>query len=78
MVILENFASKLQAILPETGIELVIITTLGEMFGPVKGKVVNFVVRRIRKLVPSYDVDEIKGYVSYKAVMAQGKFFKVE
>ena len=44
-----------------------IITSLGEMFGAIKGKVVDFVVRRIKKMVPSYDIEDS---VSFKAVLA--------
>ncbi len=56
LLILENFASNLQKIQSETPVETVIIASLGDMLGTIKGTIVNFVVRKIKKLVPSYSL----------------------
>jgi len=56
LLILENFASNLQKIQSETPVETVIVATLGDMLGTLKGTIVNFVVRKIKKLVPSYSL----------------------
>lgn len=56
LVILENFASNLQGILDDTGIEHVILTNIGDMLGGLKGKIVNLVVRRVKKMVPAYSL----------------------
>lgn len=60
IIILENFADKLQQILPETEIELVITTTIGDMLGGLKGAITNFVVRKIKKMVPPFSLPDAK------------------
>src|SRR5690606_33951123 len=54
IIILENFAHNLQEVLPRTNIKHIVVASLGDLLGFVKGSVVNFVVRRIRKMVPAY------------------------
>lgn len=49
IIILENFANKLEKILSKTQIETVITTTIGDMLGGLKGSIVNFVIRNIKK-----------------------------
>ena len=56
IIILENFASNLESILGDTQIETVITTTIGDMLGLVKGAITNFVVRNVKKMVPSYTI----------------------
>ncbi|MCS7005551.1 MAG: AMP-binding protein [Cytophagales bacterium] len=68
IVILANFASKLQAILPNTNIKHIIITEIGDLLG-VKGYLVNAVVKYIKKMVPSY---ELPTAVSFKKALSQG------
>ncbi|MDO8367284.1 MAG: AMP-binding protein, partial [Saprospiraceae bacterium] len=51
ILIAENFAGNLQHIIEETQIKTVILTSIGEMLG-LKGAIVNFVVRRVKKMVP--------------------------
>lgn len=60
IIILENFADKLEEILSDTEIELVITTTIGDMLGGFKGAITNFVVRRIKKMVPKYSLPTAK------------------
>jgi long-chain acyl-CoA synthetase len=74
ILILANFASNLQKILKNTSINVIITTEIGDMLGSLKGGLVNFVVKRIKKMVPSYSLDnEIK----YKDALKQGKKFKL-
>ena len=56
IVICENFAHHLQTIKDETSITHVIITSIGELLGLIKGTITDFVVRKIRKMVPEYTV----------------------
>jgi long-chain acyl-CoA synthetase len=56
IIILENFAYNLESILADTEIETVITTTIGDMLGGLKGSITNFVVRHIKKMVPSYTI----------------------
>src|SRR5690606_29764423 len=51
--ILANFAKNLESIIAQTQIEHVILSKMGDMLGAVKGTIVNFVVKNIKKLVRS-------------------------
>ncbi|MEN3111812.1 AMP-binding protein [Uliginosibacterium paludis] len=54
IVVMENFAHTLQSVLANTAVRNVIVTSMGEMLGLLKGKLIDFVVRRVRKLVPRW------------------------
>ncbi len=69
ILILANFASNLEQILPHTAIQTVIVTEIGDMLGSIKGKVVNFVVKKIKKMVPAYALPQA---VSFKKALKQG------
>jgi long-chain acyl-CoA synthetase len=68
IVILENFASVLQQVRPRTPLKHIVVTSLGEMLG-VKGLIVNLVVRKVKKMVPPYD---LPGAVTFKQALAEG------
>ncbi len=69
IVILENFAHTLEQVRAQVPIKHVIVTSLGEMLGFPKGAIVNFVVRRVRKLVPPWTLD---GHLSFGDALARG------
>ena len=78
IVVLENFAATLQAVLPNTQVKHVIVASVGDMFGAIKGGIINFVVRKIKKMVPAY---HIKNAIPFQTAMKQGAaqpFQKVE
>ena len=78
IVVLENFAATLQAVLPNTQVKHVIVASVGDMFGAIKGGIINFVVRKIKKMVPAYHID---GAIPFQTAMKQGAaqpFQKVE
>jgi long-chain acyl-CoA synthetase len=56
IVILENFAGILQQVIERTAVKHVVVASLGEMLGFPKGAIVNFTVRRIKKMVPEYSL----------------------
>jgi long-chain acyl-CoA synthetase len=68
IVILENFAHVLQAVRARTPVKHVLVTSLGELLGP-KGLLVDFVVRKVKKMVPAY---ELPGAQRFKAALAEG------
>ncbi|MGI2257481.1 AMP-binding protein [Candidatus Cardinium hertigii] len=70
IVILENFAHKLVEILPDTSIQTIIVTKVGDMLGSIKGRVVNFAIKHIKKLVPTYQLPQA---ISFKEVLEKGK-----
>lgn len=74
IIIVENFASHLQEVLGKTQIETIILTSIGEMLGPVKGSIVNFVVRSVKRMVPKF---ELPNTISFKEAIAQGKRFSI-
>jgi len=51
IVIAENFAENLEKVLGDTKIKTVVVTSIGEMLGFFKGKLVNFVVRNVKRMV---------------------------
>jgi long-chain acyl-CoA synthetase len=70
IVVLENFAHVLEAVLPRTAVRHVITTSVGELLGLPKSAIVDFVVRRVRKQVPAWN---IAGAVNFSAVLAAGR-----
>ena len=73
IVIVENFAANLQKIKKEIPAKHIIVTELGDMLGGLKGFVVNFVVKHIKKLVPAFSLPEA---ISFNHVLAKGRDFK--
>ncbi|MEO3678842.1 long-chain-fatty-acid--CoA ligase FadD [Rheinheimera sp. FR7-31] len=69
IVIVENFAHTLQAIESKVKLEHVILTTMGDRLGFVKGSIVNLVVRHVKKLVPAYT---LRKFVRFNDAVKQG------
>jgi long-chain acyl-CoA synthetase len=70
IVVLENFAHVLEAVLPKTTIKHVITTSVGELLGFPKGPIVDMVVRKVRKQVPPW---KIPGSIGFSAALAAGR-----
>ena len=68
IVVLENFAATLQAVIAKTAVKHVVVATMGDLLG-LKGALVNFVVRKIKKMVPPYS---LPGAHEFNAVLASG------
>ena len=56
IVILENFAHTLEKVIANTSIKIAVIASMGDLLGGLKGSLVNFVVRNIKKMVPAYSL----------------------
>jgi long-chain acyl-CoA synthetase len=69
IVILENFAHTLQQVVGRTGVRLVVLASVGEMLGAVRGRVVDFAVRHVKKLVPPY---ELSGALRFHEALEAG------
>ncbi len=69
LIVLENFAHIFQSLLGKTHVKHVVVTSLGEHIR-LKGKLVDFVVRHIKKLVPQWD---IPGHISFSKALAVGR-----
>jgi len=70
IVILENFAATLQQVIVRTSIRHVIVTSVGDLLGFPKSAVVNFAVRRLKHMVPSYS---LPGHVRFQDAITQGQ-----
>jgi long-chain acyl-CoA synthetase len=66
--VLENFASVLEAVIAKTRVKHVVVSSMGDMLGTVKGTIVNFVVRTVKKMVPAYSLPHA---VRFKAMQAE-------
>ena len=65
--ILANFADTLEKALPKTDIKHIVVTQVGDMVGGFKKHVVNFVVKYIKKMVPSYS---LPNPIKFEALLA--------
>jgi len=72
IVVFETFAKTLEAALPGTQIEHIVVTGLGDLLADgfnAKGKLLNFVLRRVKRMVPPYS---LPGAVRLRAALARG------
>jgi len=58
IVILENFAATLQACVANTSVKHIVLCAMGDQLGLIKGMLVNHVVRRVKKLVPAFELPQ--------------------
>jgi long-chain acyl-CoA synthetase len=70
IVIVENFANTLQQVIGKTAVKHVIVTPMGDMLGMVKGALVNFVVRHVKKMIPAWS---LPGSIDFNAALAAGR-----
>nr|WP_315210702.1 long-chain-fatty-acid--CoA ligase [uncultured Albidiferax sp.] len=70
IVILENFGATLQQCLANTPVKHVVLCAMGDQLGLLKGALVNYVVRKVKKLVPPF---ELPGAVRFNTALAQGR-----
>jgi long-chain acyl-CoA synthetase len=70
IVVVENFANTVERVLPHTLLRHVVVTPMGEMLGGLKGALVNFVVRRVKKMVPPWRID---GAIGLRQALAAGR-----
>ena len=70
IVIIENFAITLQKCIAQTQVKHVVLCAMGDMLSLPKGALVNFVVRNVKNLVPSFD---LPGAVKFNQAVRLGK-----
>ncbi|QJQ06929.1 long-chain-fatty-acid--CoA ligase [Undibacterium piscinae] len=66
--ILENFATTLQQIVAKTNVKHIVVASMGDLLGTIKGTLVNFVVRNMKKMVPAFSLPSA---ISFKQVIAE-------
>src|SRR5262245_55614680 len=70
ILVLENFTHVLQKVLARTSVKRVLVTAVGDFLEFPKSAIVNFVVRRVRKQVPAWNLPQA---LSFKAAVSQGR-----
>ncbi|MHA4868352.1 long-chain-fatty-acid--CoA ligase [Duganella sp. PWIR1] len=74
IIILENFATTLEQVLGKTQVKHIVVASMGEMLGGLKGMLVNFVVRSVKKMVPAFSLPNA---VRFKDALSQGGGMKL-
>jgi long-chain acyl-CoA synthetase len=70
IIIMENFATTLEKCMDDTPVKNVVLCAMGDELGFLKGMVVNFVVRHVKKLVPAFNLPSA---VRFKQAIALGQ-----
>ena len=71
IIIVENFASTLEKVRHNTDINAVIVTAIGDMLPTPKRQLTNFVIRKVKKMVPAYNIPDA---VSFHKALKEGKW----
>ena len=69
IIVLENFATTLEKVIDKTQVAHVVVASMGDMLGVLKGTIVNLVVRKVKKLVPAYS---LPGAITFNRMMVAG------
>jgi long-chain acyl-CoA synthetase len=75
IVILENFAATLEKCLAATPVKHIVLCAMGDQLGLLKGALVNYVVRNVKKMVPVFN---LPGAVRFNAAMAKASSGSLE
>src|ERR1700730_16062878 len=67
IVVLENFAHTVAAVIANTAVKHVVLANMGELLG-LKGGLVNFVVRHVKKMVPAFSLPQA---ITFRQALAQ-------
>ena len=69
IIIIENFATTLEHCIKNTPVQHIVLATVGDRLGLLKGALVNYVLRNVKKVVPAYN---LPGAVRFNAAIAKG------
>jgi long-chain acyl-CoA synthetase len=69
IIIIENFATTLEKIVANTPVKHVVVAAMGDLLGGLKGTLVNFVVRKVKKMVPPFS---LPGSFRFNDAVSQG------
>ncbi|HAX22728.1 MAG TPA: long-chain fatty acid--CoA ligase [Hydrogenophaga sp.] len=69
IVIIENFASTLEQCIANTPVKHVVLAAMGDLLGLLKGAIVNYVVRNVKKMVPTFSLPQA---VRFNDAIAKG------
>ena len=69
IVVIETFATTLEKCVAATPVKHIVLCSMGDQLGLLKGALVNYMVRNVKKLVPAYN---LPGAVRFNAAVALG------
>ncbi len=75
IVILENFAATLEKVIARTQVKVAVVASMGELLGGLKGALVNFVVRNVKKMVPAFSLPNA---VRFKTALREGSGLRLQ
>jgi long-chain acyl-CoA synthetase len=78
IVIIENFAYTLEQCIAATPVKHVVLAAMGDLLGLLKGAIVNYVVRNVKKLVPGYSLPHAVRFNEAIARGTRGSFKRPE
>ncbi|WP_090142441.1 long-chain-fatty-acid--CoA ligase [Limnohabitans sp. DM1] len=70
IVIIENFAATLEKCIAQTPVQHVLLASMGDRLGLLKGSLVNYVVRHVKKMVPTFNLPQA---VRFNDATSQGR-----
>jgi long-chain acyl-CoA synthetase len=74
VIVLENFAATLEEVIDHTNVRHVVLAAFGDLLGFWRGRLMNFAVRHVRKLVPEFrlPLDQGRSVTPFNDVIAFG------
>jgi long-chain acyl-CoA synthetase len=70
IVIIENFAATLEKCVAQTPVQHVVVAAMGDRLGVLKGSLVNYVVRSVKKMVPVFHLPQA---VRFNDALSKGR-----
>ena len=70
IIVLENFAHTVAAVADRTGLEVAVVTRVGDHFPPLKAMLTNLVVKHVKRMVPAWKLPRA---VAYKTALRRGR-----
>ena len=70
IIVIENYACTLAEVVKDTPVELVITTQIGDLLGTIKGSIMNFMIKKVKKMVPDFELDNT---ISFNQVLKAGQ-----
>ncbi len=70
IIVLENFAHTVQDAAPRTNVKQIVVASMGDLLGFLKGTIVNLVVRKVKKMVPAYS---LPGATAFNDALSAGR-----
>ncbi len=75
IIILENFAHTLEKVIGRTQVKVAVVASMGDLLGGVKGAIVNFVVRNVKKMVPAFSLPQA---IRFNKALAEGARLRLQ